>query len=154
MSKIKLTQGGFTLIPEGVHVFKVIDVEYKEDFGKMTISLQTKDGLKHTERFSFIKANGEVNQGALNAFSYFAKTALNNYNVDEIDDQDLLGCYIKATVTHDEYESNKEPGKMLKSCRLNEYAAAAGFENSTSSANTAQADNADDLDDLDDFLDD
>lgn len=151
MAKIKLPESTFTLIPEGVHIFKILEVEYKEDFGKMAISLQTKDGLKHTERFSFIKANGEVNQGALNAFGYFAKTALNNYNLDEIDDQDLVGCYIKATVTHEEYESNKEPGKMLKSCRLNEYAAAAGFE--TSSANAAQTDNTS-VDDLDDFLDD
>lgn len=33
MAKIGLTEG-FTLIPEGTHVFQITDVKYKEDFGK------------------------------------------------------------------------------------------------------------------------
>ena len=34
MAKIGLTEG-FTLIPEGTHVFKITEVKYKEVFGKM-----------------------------------------------------------------------------------------------------------------------
>ena len=37
MAKIKLMEGGFTLLPEGVTTFKIVSVEYKEDFGKMKI---------------------------------------------------------------------------------------------------------------------
>lgn len=151
MAKIALSQGGFTLIPEGVTTFKIVEVEYKEDFGKMTVTLQTQSGVKHTERFTLLNNKGEVNEGAIKAFSYFAKTALNNFTIEEIDDQDLVGCYITATVKHEEYESNKEPGKMLKSARLNDYAVAVGFG--------SVEDNEDDLDDeldedLDDFLND
>ena len=131
MTRIKLSEGGFTLIPEGKTIFKIVDVEYKEDFGKMKVFLQTKSGQKHTEQFTLLKKDGELNQGALNAFSYFAKTALNNFKVDEIDEQDLIGCYIMATVKHEEFESNKEPGKMLKSARLNDYAMAEGFGSDT-----------------------
>ena len=127
MAKIKLSEGGFTLIPEGVTTFKIVDVEYKEDFGKMKVTLQTKSGTKHIEQFTLLDKNGEVNDGALKAFSYFAKTALNNYELDEIDEQDLVGCYITATVKHEEFESNKTPGRMLKSARLNDYSVAAGF---------------------------
>ena len=152
MAKIKLMEGGFTLLPEGVTTFKIVSVEYKEDFGKMKIELQTKGGQKHYENFSLLTKAGEINDGALKAFSYFAKTALNNYSLDEIDEQDLVGCYITAEVTHEEFESNKEPGKMLKSVRLKDYAVAVGFGSSNTTDNEPLED--DDLDDLDDFLND
>lgn len=151
MAKIKLSEGGFSLIPEGTTTFKIVEVEYKEDFGKLTVNMQTKTGAKHTERFSLRKNNGEVNEGALKAFSYFAKTALNNFGLDEIDEADLVGCYITATVTHEEFESNKEPGKMLKSAKLSDYAVAVGFGGTDK---PVENDTEDDEDDLDDFLDD
>ena len=153
MAKIKLTETGFTLIPEGVTTFKIVKVEYDEDFGKMLVSLQTKSGAKHTERFTLLNKNGEINEGALKAFSFFAKTALNNFSLDEIDEQDLVGCYIKATVKHEEYESNKEPGKMLKSARLNSYEVAIGFT-AEPAADSAENEVEDDIEDLDDFLND
>ena len=150
MAKIQLSKGnGFTLIPEGFHVFKITDVEYKEDFGKLNVTLQTKDGSTHTERYTFIKSNGEVNEGAINAFSYFAKTALNNFTLDEIDHTDIIGCYIGAVVKHEQFESNKEPGKMLKSARLNDYEVASGF--GATSEDTEDEEDFDDLDDLDDL---
>ena len=152
MAKIKLSETGFSLIPEGVHTLKITEVEYKEDFGKMKVTMQTKDGKKHTEQFSLLTKGGEVNEGAVKAFSYFAKTALNNFNLDEIDDQDLVGCYITATVKHEEFESNKNPGKMLKSARLSDWTPAAGFGNGEYK-NIAKAVEEDE-DDLDDFLDD
>lgn len=152
MAKIKLSEGGFTLIPEGVTTFKIVGVEYKEDFGKMKVQLQTKNGTKHTEQFTLLDNKGEINEGALKAFSYFAKTALNNFELDEIDEQDLVGCYITATVSHEEFESNKTPGRMLKSVRLNDYTVAAGFGTGESKLKDKAAE--DDEDDLDDFLDD
>ena len=148
MAKIKLSQGGFTLIPEGVTTFKITGVEYKEDFGKMKVELQTKGGQEHNETFSLLTKAGEVNEGALKAFSYFAKTALNNYSLDEIDETDLIGCYITATVKHEEFESNKEPGKMLKSVRLNDYAVAVGFGSGDSNNEDTVEDGDDDLDDF------
>jgi len=128
MAKIKLTEGGFSLIPEGTTTFKIVGVEYDEDFGKMAVEMQTKDGKKHTERFMLQKKNGEVNEGALKAFSYFAKTALNNFQVDEIDHEDIVGCYITATVKHEDYSYEKDgETKKGKSARLNDYAVAVGF---------------------------
>lgn len=152
MAKIKLSENGFQLIPEGVTIFKITGVEYKEDFGKMKVELQTKSGQKHFENFSLMTKNGEVNEGALKAFSYFAKTALNNFQLDEIDETDLIGRYIQASVTHEEFESNKEPGKMLKSARLNDYAVAVGFGSGDSKNEDGDFQNI--PDDLDDFLND
>lgn len=151
MAKIKLTEGGFTLIPEGTTTFKIVGVEYKEDFGKMSVEMQTKGGQKHTERFSLIKNNGEVNEGALKAFSFFAKTALNNFSLDEIDETDLIGCYITATVKHESYEYDKDgETKKGKSARLNDYAVAVGF--GSGKAEATEDTNSDV--DLDDFLND
>lgn len=152
MAKIKLAEGGFSLIPEGVTTFKIVEVEYDEDFGKMKVNMQTKSGAKHTETFSLLDKKGEVNEGALKAFSYFAKTALNNYELDEIDETDLIGCYITATVKHEEFESNKTPGRMLKSARLNDYTVAAGFGSGEAKYKDKDVEEDED-DDLDDFLD-
>ena len=70
MAKIKLSEGGFTLIPEGVTTFKIVGAKYDEDFGKLEIEMQTKSGLKHTEKYSLLNKDGEVNQKAVNAFSW------------------------------------------------------------------------------------
>jgi len=148
MAKIKLSEGGFTLIPEGTTTFKITGVEYKEDFGKMKVELQTKGGQKHYENFGLLNQKGEVNEGALKAFSYFAKTALNNFQLDEIDETDLIGCYITATVKHEEFESNREPGKMLKSVRLNDYAVAVGFGSAKSEDSNEESESVDDMDDF------
>ena len=127
MAKIGLSEG-FSLIPEGTHVFQITAVNYKEDFGKMEITMQLASGQKHVERFSLLNKDGEPNQGGLNAFSYFAKVALNDFSLAEIDHEDLVGCFIRCDVEHEEVESNRTPGKMLKFARLGDKESAAGYD--------------------------
>ena len=127
MAKICLT-GGFNVIPEGDHVFRIVDVTYKEEFGKLEIAMETAKGHKHTERFSLLNREGEPNQGALNAFSFFAKTAMNDFELEEIDHDDLVGRYIRCEVTHDQVESNRNPGKMVTFVRLGQKTPAEGFD--------------------------
>ena len=152
MAKMKLAESTFTLIPEGTTTFKVMEVndEKYEDYGKLEVKLQTAKGETHIERFTLIKSNGELNEGALKAWSYFARTCLNNYNVDEIDTQDIVGCYITATVKHETYTRTKgdKAGTEGTSVRLNDYTTARGFGDSTTKADEP-ADEEDDLDDLD-----
>ena len=152
MAKMKLAESTFTLIPEGTTTFKVMEVndEKYEDFGKLEVKLQTAKGETHIERFTLIKSNGELNEGALKAWSYFARTCLNNYNVDEIDTQDIVGCYITATVKHETYTRTKgdKAGTEGTSVRLNDYTTASGFGDSTTKTDEP-ADEDDDLDDLD-----
>lgn len=127
MAKIGLTEG-FTLIPKGTHVFQIVKVNYKEDFGKMEVTMQLVTGQKHVERFSLLNKDGEPNEGGLNAFSYFAKTALNDFSLTEIDHEDLVGHFIRCEVDHEEVESNRTPGKMLKFVRLGDKEPADGFD--------------------------
>ena len=117
MARIGMSSG-FVLCPEGNHVFRIYDVEYKEDFGKIEVKMVTADGITHTERFSILKANGEFNDKALNAFSYFAKTALNNFEVEEIDHTDLIDHYIGATVVHNEQPKKDDPTQTVKFANL------------------------------------
>lgn len=134
MAKIGLTSG-FSLIPEGIHVFKIVSVNYKEDFGKMEVSMEIANGQKHTERFSLLKSNGEINEGGMNAFSYFAKAALNDFSLQEIDEQDLVGHYIRCEVTHTEPQPNiNDPSKTVQFVRLGNKEPATGFDNAPQKA--------------------
>ena len=156
MAKMKLSESTFTLIPEGVTTFKIMEVDDTkyEDFGKIAVKMQTAKGETHTENFSLIKANGELNEGALKAWSYFARVCLNNFKADEIDTQDIVGCYIKATVKHETYTRTKgdKAGTEGTAVRLNDYTTATGF-GGVAASDAATDDADDDIDDLDSFLD-
>lgn len=102
MSRIPLT-GSFSIIPEGEHVLKITAATYKEEFGKIKLTMETKDGAKHFENFSLIKTNGETNDGACSAFSVLAKTALRNPSLEDVDIEELVGTYIKGTIVHESY---------------------------------------------------
>jgi hypothetical protein len=156
---MKLSESGFTLIPEGSTIFKVMEVDDSkyEDYGKLAVKLQTAKGETHTETFSLINAKtGEVNEGALKAWSYFARTCLNNFRADEIDTQDIVGCYIQATVKHETYikKSGNNAGQEGKAVRLNDYTTASGFVGGKVDEDVEDDIDEDDSDDLDNFLDD
>ena len=132
MARITLSKNtGFTLIPEGFHVFKVVDVDMSkyDGFGKIEVKLETANGQKHTERFSLLNAKGEVNEGALNAFSYFSRTVLNDYKTEDIDPAELVGHYIRAEVKHVESSTiNERTGKPYVNVNLGDKEPALGFD--------------------------
>lgn len=130
MAKIGLTEG-FSLIPEGTHVFKITEVSYKEAFGKMAVTMQTRDGQKHIERFSLLKNDGSPNEGAYNAFSYFAKAALNDFSLNEIDHEDLLGHFIECDIEHETQQNKNKPDKTVTFARLADKRPSDGWEEDT-----------------------
>lgn len=128
MARIPMTSG-FVLIPEGEYVFRIYDAEYDEEFGKIIIKLVTAQGLTHTERFSIKNSDDEYNEKALNAFSYFAKTAMNDYTLEDIDPEQLIDHYIKAEVVHSEPQPNKnDPTKTVQFANLGDKSPADGFD--------------------------
>lgn len=155
MAKITLSERTFKLIPEGTTTFKIMEVDDSKygDFGKLAVKMQTSKGETHIENFTLIKNNGDLNEGALKAWSYFARTCLNNFQADEIDTQDIVGCYITATVKHETYIRTKgeNAGTEGVTVRLNDYTTATGFDNN---ANADDVNDVDDIDDTDDFLND
>lgn len=130
MAKIPLSSS-YTLPPEGIQIFHITGVTYKEQFGKLEVQMETADGTKHTERFGLLNSDGSTNDGACAAFSFLAKAAMNNFDLEEIDHEDLVGRFFQAEVVHEKAESTKTPGKMMTFARLNDKQPADGFPEGT-----------------------
>ncbi len=96
----------YTLIPEGRYIFRIYDVEYEPEFGKIVIKLINNKGQIHLERFFILTKDNEPNDNAINAFAYFAKTAINDFKLEDIDPKVLIDKYISATVSHYIVEPN------------------------------------------------
>lgn len=130
MAIINLSENkGFSLIPEGWHDFKIVAVDYDEKFGKMEIQLVTKSGQKHTERFSLLDNDGEINQKGVNAFSYFARVAMNDFQIDSIDHEDMIGKYIRGKVEHVKgNKPNPKTGKYSTFANITDKEPSVGFK--------------------------
>lgn len=133
MARISIT-GGFQIMPEGEQVLKITAAEYDEDFGKAIFTLANAKGQTCQERFGLLNQDGSPNERAMNAFSFFAKTAMNDFDIEDIDPVELVGRYLKAEVVHNKVPSNKEPGKMLTFVNLGSKSPADGFEGAPTTA--------------------
>jgi hypothetical protein len=127
MARIPMT-GGFQIMPEGEQVLKIVKAEYDEDFGKATFTLENAKRQTCMERFSLLNQDGSPNEKALGAFSFFAKTALNDFDIEDVDPVELVGHYIKAEVIHNKVPSTKDPSKMMTFVNLGSKSPADGFE--------------------------
>ena len=127
MAMIPMTSG-FSICPEGTHVFRIYKVEYNEEFGKLVVHFVNAQGCTVQERFSLMNPDGSANEGACNAFSFFAKTALNDFTLEAVDPDTLVDRYIKAEVTHTKLPSNKDPNKTLTFANLGDKWTADGFD--------------------------
>ena len=127
MAIIPMTSG-FTLCPKGVQVFRIYKVDYNEDFGKLTIHLVNAQGITHKENYSLMGADGNINEKACAAFSFFAKTALNDFSLEACDPETLIDRYIKADVIHTETPNRNDPNKMMTFANLGDKWVADGFD--------------------------
>jgi hypothetical protein len=118
MATIKMTGSGYSICPEGKHIFRIWRVDYNKDFGKLLVYMVNAQGITHIENFSLMYQNGDMNEKACTAFSFFAKTALNNFSVEEIDHTDLIGRYIGAEIEHTVLPSTKNPGEKVTYANL------------------------------------
>ena len=127
MARIPMTNG-FAIIPEGGYVFRIYDATYDEDFGRIEVKLVNAQGMTHNERFSIKDKNDEFNEKALNAFSYFAKTAMNDFSLEDIDPEELIDHYIYAEVIHNHTPNKNDPTKTMTWVNLGDKSPADGFE--------------------------
>ena len=127
MARIPMT-GGFQIMPEGEQVLKITKAEYEEDFGKAVFTLENAKGQTCQERFNLLNVDGTPNERALGAFSFFAKTAMNDFDMEDVDPVELVGHYLKAEVIHNKVPSTTEPGKTKTFVNLGSKSPASGFE--------------------------
>jgi len=134
-----ITLSDYAPLTEGNHIFKITKTTYDEQFAKLKINLATKEGATTVKTFAFMKDETTPNEVALNVFSYFARTALQDDDAKEIDPESLVGHYIQATVTKKEVESNKGDGSMVTFFDLNNYKKANGFGDAVQTDNSLAA---------------
>ena len=118
----------FTICPAGEQVFRIYKVEYNEEFCKLVIHLVNAKGNTVMNRFDLMNQDGSANERACNAFSFFAKTALNDFNIEAVDPMSLVDRYIKLEAVHDVRESTKEPGKTVTFVNVKKPSVATGFD--------------------------
>lgn len=122
MAKIQLAQTGFSIIPEGRYVFKITACEYKQKFQKIEVSMETAKGQVLKESYMLSTDGGNK------AFAYMAKTAMHDYNLDEIEPSDLIGKYISAEVYHTVKPHQDDPNKTVTFVNTKDKQEAYGFE--------------------------
>ncbi len=127
MARIPMT-GGFQIMPEGEQVLKITKAEYDEDFGKVTFTLENAKGQSCQEMFSLLNQDNTPNEKALGAFSFFAKTAMNDFDMEDVDPAELVNRYLRAEVIHNKVPSTKDPTKMFTFVNLGEKSPADGFD--------------------------
>ena len=127
MAMIQMTSG-FTLCPKGVQVFRIYKVDYNEEFGKLVVHLVNAKGITIQERFSLMNQDGSINERACTAFSFFAKTALNDFTLEAVDPVTLIDHYIKADIKHTETPSRTDPTKTMTFVNLGDKWVADGFD--------------------------
>jgi hypothetical protein len=132
--------GGFQIMPEGVQVLKITKAEYDEDFGKAIFTLENAKGQTCQERFSLLNQDGSPNEKALSAFSFFAKTAMNDFDMEDVDPVELVDHYIKAEIIHNKVPSTKDPTKMMTFVNLGDKSPADGFEGAPAAPKTSGLD--------------
>lgn len=118
MATIQLTSNKFTILPEGRHVFRITKVDYDADFGKLAVYLTTAQGISHRENFFLMRQDGTMNESACNAFSYFARVALNDTSRVEVDPAELVGRYIGSEVKHSVQPNKNDPTKTVTFANL------------------------------------
>lgn len=119
MATIQMTGlSGFKVCPEGRHIFRIYKVDFNPEFGKVVVHLVNAQGITHKENFSLMRADGSMNDGACNAFSFFARTALNDFSREAIDHTELVNHYIGAEVVHTVQPNKNDPTKTVTFANL------------------------------------
>ena len=127
MARITMT-GGFQIMPEGEQVLKITNAEYDEDFGKAVFTLANAKGQTCRENFNLLNQDGSPNEKAMNAFSFFAKNAMNDFDMEDVDPAELVGRYIRAEVIHNKVPSREDPTKTKTFVNLGSKSPADGFD--------------------------
>ena len=118
MATIQMSINNFKVCPEGRHIFRIYKVDFNPDFGKVVIYMVNAQGSTHIENFSLYRADGSMNEGACNAFSFFARTALNDFSREAIDHTELVNHYIGAEVKHTVRPNRNDPTKDVTFANL------------------------------------
>ena len=81
----------------------------------------------HKKQTEEMKALEEQREEALKVEKY-AKTAMNDYTMEDIDPKQLINHYIRAEIVHTKVPSNKDPNKEVTFANFGDKSPADGFD--------------------------
>lgn len=116
MAKITLAEsnGAFINQPGKNVLLRITKAKYDTGFGKVEIVLENENGEIVNNNYNLIDNDGSTNEGALKAFSYFARVAVGDWSRDDIEDEDLVGCFIRCDIEMKEGTKLSKDGKTLE----------------------------------------
>lgn len=114
MARIELTEGFANLHVGRDQVLTIIDVDYDEKFNKAVVTFEDEDHGTGTEQFNMGRGSKPSNaqRVARNIFSTLAKRALRDWDLEDIDPDDLVGQQVMADILENE-GMNKDGEKRM-----------------------------------------
>lgn len=112
---VKLSEGFKEVQIGDDQIFAIVEVKYDEKFGRAEVVMQDKRGALITQRFKFKGVKKKAAETALNIFSALAKSALDDWELEEVEPEDIQGLFVKADVYKS--KSTKDDGKYFKNMR-------------------------------------
>lgn len=116
MPKINLSEGKTVnyIRQAGEKVLlKITKAAYDQDFGRVEITLENAKGESINNNYGLLSADGSTNDGALKAFSYFARVAVGDWGRDDIEDEEMVGRFIRADIVMVEGKKESKDGRKL-----------------------------------------
>lgn len=116
MAKINLAESNGTFISQpGKNVLLVVTKsKYDQEYGKVEMTLENENGEIVSNNFGLIDNDGSINEGALKAFSYFSRVAVGDWGRDDIEDEELIGCFVRADIEMVEGKKEGREGKKME----------------------------------------
>ena len=141
MAKINLAEstGGSYIKEAGKNVLlQITHAKYNQDFGKVEMTLTNEKGETMNNNFGLMNNDGSINEKALKAFSYFARVAVGDWDRDDIEDEELLGCYIRGDIKLTEGKEKNKSGEIMVFANLDKvYSTTDTFNKSKVKASSA-----------------
>ena len=115
MAKIQLSEShGQYMQESGERVLLVITKShYDQEYGKVEIELKNEKGEIVNNNFGLMGNDGTQNDGALKAFSYFSRVAMGDWGYDEVDDEELVGKFIRADIEMTKSKKANDKGEFM-----------------------------------------
>lgn len=116
MAKITLAEsnGAFINQPGKNVLLRITKAKYDTEYGKVEIVLENENGEIVNNNYNLIDNDGSTNEGALKAFSYFARVAVGDWGRDDIEDEDLVGCFVRCDIEMKTGKKEDKNGNIME----------------------------------------
>lgn len=97
---IKLSQSNGMFIKEGGKkiLLQITKANYDQEFGKVELEFKNERGEIINENYNLMTNDGSINEPALKAFSYFTRVAMGDWGIQEVEEEELIGQWLRADI--------------------------------------------------------